>query len=170
MECLADRLPVVQMTAAVGVYYRTTYWAAEGASCGWRHSGRGGNQPAHAGDVGDGDPQQTSFTRVCLIACFTGAPPAVCQASNKDVIAAFTKFWGLLLSAGYDSWQEYLLDQVGTELCIEPGQGRQGRYCPLQAVVWLQPSLCWSCSSPQQKIPRSMYMLSNRWGSGLLCP
>jgi hypothetical protein len=41
-------------------------------------------------------------------------PPCCCpQASNKDVIAAFSKFWGLLLSAGYDSWQEYLLDQVG---------------------------------------------------------
>lgn len=34
------------------------------------------------------------------------------QASNKDVLAAYSKFYGTLLAAGYDSWQDYLLDQL----------------------------------------------------------
>mmetsp|Transcript_4838 Transcript_4838/g.10389 ORF Transcript_4838/g.10389 Transcript_4838/m.10389 type:complete len:497 (+) Transcript_4838:49-1539(+) len=34
------------------------------------------------------------------------------QAANKDVLAAFGKFYNLLLTAGYDSWEDYLLDQI----------------------------------------------------------
>lgn len=35
------------------------------------------------------------------------------QAANKDIIAAYGKFYNLLLTAGYDNWQSYVLDQVG---------------------------------------------------------
>ncbi|KAF5830680.1 hypothetical protein DUNSADRAFT_14195 [Dunaliella salina] len=34
------------------------------------------------------------------------------QATNKDIIAAYSKFYGLLLQAGYDSWTDYVLDQL----------------------------------------------------------
>jgi len=34
------------------------------------------------------------------------------QATNKDIIAAYSKFYGLLLQAGYDSWMDYVLDQM----------------------------------------------------------
>lgn len=34
------------------------------------------------------------------------------QASNKEVLAAYAKFYSLLLTSGYDSWQDYLLDQA----------------------------------------------------------
>jgi hypothetical protein len=34
------------------------------------------------------------------------------QAANKDIIAAYGKFYNLLLTAGYDDWQSYVLDQV----------------------------------------------------------
>jgi hypothetical protein len=35
------------------------------------------------------------------------------QAANKDIIAAYGKFYNLLLTAGYDNWHSYVLDQVG---------------------------------------------------------
>ncbi|GLC51367.1 hypothetical protein PLESTB_000494700 [Pleodorina starrii] len=34
------------------------------------------------------------------------------QASNKEVLAAYGRFYNLLLTAGYDSWQDYVLDQI----------------------------------------------------------
>jgi hypothetical protein len=34
------------------------------------------------------------------------------QASNKDIVAAYTKFYGLLLLSGYGCWREYVLDQL----------------------------------------------------------
>ncbi|KAJ9510215.1 hypothetical protein QJQ45_015694 [Haematococcus lacustris] len=34
------------------------------------------------------------------------------QAPSKDVIGSFTKFYSMLVTAGYESWQDYLLDQV----------------------------------------------------------
>ena len=34
------------------------------------------------------------------------------QATNKDIIAAYSKFYGLLLQAGYNSWSDYVLDQL----------------------------------------------------------
>eukprot|EP00983_Pelagomonas_calceolata_P094228 1157864-Pelagomonas_calceolata.AAC.3 len=34
------------------------------------------------------------------------------NATNKDIIAAYSKFYGLLLQAGYDSWMDYVLDQM----------------------------------------------------------
>ena len=34
------------------------------------------------------------------------------QASNKEVLGAYAKFYNLLLTAGYDTWQDYVLDQV----------------------------------------------------------
>jgi hypothetical protein len=35
------------------------------------------------------------------------------QASNKDIVAAYTRLYQLLVTAGYESWQDYVLDQVG---------------------------------------------------------
>ncbi|GAX82202.1 hypothetical protein CEUSTIGMA_g9630.t1 [Chlamydomonas eustigma] len=34
------------------------------------------------------------------------------QASNKEVVSAYTKFYSLLLQSGFNSWEEYLLDQI----------------------------------------------------------
>ncbi|KAG2499306.1 hypothetical protein HYH03_002884 [Edaphochlamys debaryana] len=34
------------------------------------------------------------------------------QAAGKEVLAAYGRFYSLLLTAGYDSWQDYLLDQI----------------------------------------------------------
>jgi hypothetical protein len=34
------------------------------------------------------------------------------QASNKDIIAAYAKFYQLLILSGYDCWSDYLLDQI----------------------------------------------------------
>lgn len=34
------------------------------------------------------------------------------QAANKDIIAAYGRFYNLLITAGYESWQDYVLDQV----------------------------------------------------------
>lgn len=34
------------------------------------------------------------------------------QATNKDVLAAYGKLYNLLLQAGHNSWEEYLIDQV----------------------------------------------------------
>lgn len=34
------------------------------------------------------------------------------QASNKEVLGAYAKFYNLLLTAGYDTWQDYVLDQI----------------------------------------------------------
>jgi hypothetical protein len=36
------------------------------------------------------------------------------QASNKEIVGAYTRLYQLLLVAGYDNWQDYVLDQVGT--------------------------------------------------------
>ncbi len=49
--------------------------------------------------------------------CLTAAAP---QASNKEVLSAYSRFYSLLLTSGYDSWQDYVLDQV------EEGEGRGG--------------------------------------------
>jgi hypothetical protein len=38
------------------------------------------------------------------------------QASNKEVVAAYTKFYSLLLQSGFSSWEDYLLDQVRLKL------------------------------------------------------
>lgn len=47
--------------------------------------------------------------------CCPGLPgPArLPQASNKEVLAAYARFYTLLLAAGCDSWHDYVLDQVG---------------------------------------------------------
>lgn len=34
------------------------------------------------------------------------------QATNKEIVAAYGKFYSVLLAAGYESWQDYVLDQV----------------------------------------------------------
>lgn len=34
------------------------------------------------------------------------------QASNKDIIASYTKFYQLLMLSGYDDWRDYVLDQI----------------------------------------------------------
>ncbi|KXZ56697.1 hypothetical protein GPECTOR_1g628 [Gonium pectorale] len=34
------------------------------------------------------------------------------QASSKEILAAYSRFYSLLLTAGYDSWQDYVLDQI----------------------------------------------------------
>lgn len=37
----------------------------------------------------------------------------MCQATGKEVLSAYGRFYGLLLTAGYDNFQDYILDQVG---------------------------------------------------------
>lgn len=37
------------------------------------------------------------------------------QAANKEVLAAYGRFYSLLLQSGADSWEEYLMDQVWGE-------------------------------------------------------
>ncbi|GIL72705.1 hypothetical protein Vretimale_4412 [Volvox reticuliferus] len=34
------------------------------------------------------------------------------QASNKEILSAYARFYNLLLASGHDSWQDYILDQV----------------------------------------------------------
>lgn len=34
------------------------------------------------------------------------------QALNRDILAAYGKFYNLLLTSGYESWQDYVLDQI----------------------------------------------------------
>ena len=34
------------------------------------------------------------------------------QAANKEVLAAYSKFYNLMLQAGFNSWEEYLMDQI----------------------------------------------------------
>lgn len=34
------------------------------------------------------------------------------QASNKDIIASYSRFFQALLATGYDTWQDYVLDQI----------------------------------------------------------
>ncbi|MEW5310001.1 MAG: hypothetical protein WDW38_001837 [Sanguina aurantia] len=63
------------------------------------------------------------------------------QGSNKEVFAAYSKFYGLLLSAGYDSWEDYLLEQLllgrDNSFARAAAQGTLGAGAPiLQAVAY----------------------------------
>eukprot|EP00879_Flechtneria_rotunda_P022214 GHRR01023438.1.p1 GENE.GHRR01023438.1~~GHRR01023438.1.p1 ORF type:complete len:493 (+),score=139.30 GHRR01023438.1:778-2256(+) len=63
------------------------------------------------------------------------------QASNKDIVAAYGKFYQLLLLSGYDDWQDYVLDQIllGRDnhfaRAVAVGQVQQGAPI-LQAVAY----------------------------------
>jgi hypothetical protein len=46
----------------------------------------------------------------------TPLPPL--QASNKDIIASYTKFYQLLMLSGYDDWRDYVLDQILLARCV----------------------------------------------------
>ncbi len=41
-------------------------------------------------------------------ACCRPAP----QASNKELVGAYTRLYQLLLASGYSSWEDYVLDQL----------------------------------------------------------
>jgi len=57
------------------------------------------------------------------------------QASNKDIMTAYSKFYGLLLQAGYESWPDYLLDQAllgrDSSLARAVAQGGLGEGAPI---------------------------------------
>jgi hypothetical protein len=36
------------------------------------------------------------------------------QAKNSEIVGAYAKLYQLLMTAGHDTWQDYMLDQVGT--------------------------------------------------------
>lgn len=49
------------------------------------------------------------------------------QAANKEVLAAYGRFYSLLLQSGADSWEEYLMDQVwGKCAARKSGLGGEG--------------------------------------------
>lgn len=63
------------------------------------------------------------------------------QASNKDIIASYTKFYSLLMMSGYDDWRDYLLDQVllgrDNPFARAAAQGQVEKNAPiLQAVAY----------------------------------
>jgi hypothetical protein len=58
------------------------------------------------GRSGEASPTNTSPPTTHLTS------PNTNQASNKDIIGAYTKFYSLLLLSGYECWRDYVLDQV----------------------------------------------------------
>lgn len=51
----------------------------------------------------------TTDRRSILASSFIPNPQ---QAKNSEIVGAYAKLYQLLMAAGHDTWQDYLLDQV----------------------------------------------------------
>lgn len=56
------------------------------------------------------------------------------QAPNKDVLAAYGKFFSLLLQAGSESWEEYLLDQA-SRMHAHPAHSSHSSICKFASLI-----------------------------------
>lgn len=79
-------------------------------------------------------PTNSSATAICCCpspCCRCCA--LVAQASNKDIVAAYTRLYQLLVTAGYESWQDYVLDQVS--VTTHPGDTWVTLKCTCAALL-----------------------------------